>query len=152
MNLDPSILMRKPKRKSTTNIEDLSRTKKKRREPRRLTTEQLVERERKRKEKQKLKARQDAVEGLQVFNKFIRDSVTKEGQKGLIVVIEKILNSKSSIATENDQKRTKKLHNALTNDANSIFYATSQITKDLIRKEKNSVYEKNKLFLICMII
>ena len=61
----------------------------------------------KKKEKQKLKARQDAVEGLQVFNKFIRDWVTKEGQKGLIVVIEKILNNKSSIATENDQKKLK---------------------------------------------
>ena len=72
--------MRKPKRKSTTNIEDLSRTRKKRREPRCLTTEQLVEHERKRKEKQKLKARQDTVEGLQDFNKFIRDQVTKEGE------------------------------------------------------------------------
>ena len=49
LNLDPRTLMRKPKRKSTTNIEDLSRTRKKRREPRRLTTEQLVEHERKRK-------------------------------------------------------------------------------------------------------
>ena len=73
--------MRKPKRKSTTNIEDLSRTRKKRREPRRLTTEQLVESERKRKEKQSLKARQNAVEGLQDFSKFIRHQVTKEGQK-----------------------------------------------------------------------
>ena len=45
--------MRNPKTKSTTNIGDLSRTRKKRREPRRLTTEQLVEREQKRKEKQR---------------------------------------------------------------------------------------------------
>ena len=73
--------MRKPKKKSTTNIDDLSRTGKKRREPRCLTFEQLVERKRKRKEKQRLKARQDAVEGLQDFNKFIRDQVTEEGQK-----------------------------------------------------------------------
>ena len=65
LNLDPRILMRKPKRRSTTNIEHLSRTRKKRREPKRLKTEKLVERERKRKEKQRLKARQDAVEGLQ---------------------------------------------------------------------------------------
>ena len=35
LNLDPRTLMRKPKRKSTTNIEDLSRTRKKRTEPRR---------------------------------------------------------------------------------------------------------------------
>ena len=42
LNLDPRILMRKLKRKSTTNIKDLSRTRKKRREPRRLTTKQLV--------------------------------------------------------------------------------------------------------------
>ena len=81
LNLDPRILMRKPKRKSTTNIQDLSRTRKKTREPRRLSTEQLVAGERKRKEKQRLKARQDAVEGLQDFNKFIRDQVTEEGQK-----------------------------------------------------------------------
>ena len=46
-----------PKRKSTTKIEDSSRTRQKRKEPRRLTTETLVERERKRKEKQRLKAR-----------------------------------------------------------------------------------------------
>ena len=71
--------MRKPKRKSTTNTEDLSRTRKKRREPRCLTSEQLVQHERKRK-KQRPKARQDTVEGLQDFNKFIRDQVTKEGQ------------------------------------------------------------------------
>ena len=73
--------MRKPKRKSTTNIQHLSRTRKKTREPRRLSTEQLVAGERKRKEKRGLKARQDAVEGLQDFNKFIRDQVTEEGQK-----------------------------------------------------------------------
>ena len=73
--------MRKPKRKNTTNIEDLSRTRKNRREPRHLTTEQLVERKRKRKEKQRLKPRQDTVEGLQDFNKSIRDQVTEEGQK-----------------------------------------------------------------------
>ena len=109
LNLDPRILMRKPKRNSTTNIEDLSRTRKKRKEPRRLTIEQLVERKRKRKEKQRLKARQDAVEGLQDFNKFIRNQVTEENKKGLIVVMQKILNKKSSIAIENDQKRIKNL-------------------------------------------
>ena len=57
--------------------------------------------------------------------------------------MEKILNKKSSIAIENDKKRIKNLYNALTNDANTIFYATSQITKNLIRKVN---------FLICMII
>ena len=81
LNLDPRNLMRKPKIKSATNIEDLSRIRKKRRESRRLTTEQLVERKMKRKEKQRLKAKQDAVEGLQDFNKFIRDQVAEEGQK-----------------------------------------------------------------------
>ena len=81
LNLDSRILMRKPKRKSTTNIEDLSRTRKKRKEPRHLTTEQLVECKRKRKEKQRVKAGQDAVEGLQDFNKFIRNQVTEEEQK-----------------------------------------------------------------------
>ena len=73
--------MRKPNRKSTSNIEDLSRTRKKRREPRCLTTEQLVEHERKRKKKPELKARRDAVEGIQDFNKFTRDQVTQEVQK-----------------------------------------------------------------------
>ena len=34
----------------------------------------------------------------------------------------------------------------MTNDANSISYATSQITKNLIRKAKNSIYEKDKVF------
>ena len=59
--------------------------------------------------------------------------------------MQKILNKKSSIATENDKKRIKDLHNTLTNDANSIFYATSQVTKNLIRKTKNSTYENKKL-------
>ena len=66
--------------------------------------------------------------------------------------MQKILNKKSSIATENDKKRIKDLYNTLTNDANSIFYATSQITKNLIRKAKNSIYEKDEVFLIFMII
>ena len=66
--------------------------------------------------------------------------------------MQKILNKKSSIVIENDQKRIKNLYNTLTNDANSIFYATSQITKNLIRKAKNSINEKDKVFLICMII
>ena len=66
--------------------------------------------------------------------------------------MQKILNKKSSIATENDKKRIKDLYNTLTSDANSIFYATSQITKNLIRKAKNSIYEKDEVFLIFMII
>ena len=65
--------------------------------------------------------------------------------------MQKILNKKSSsIAIENAQKRIKNLNNTLTNNANSIFYATSQITKNLIRKAKNSIYEKDQVFLICM--
>ena len=99
----------------------------------------------KRKEKQRLKARQDTVEGLQDFNKFIRNQVTEEDKKGLIVVMQKILNKKSSIAIENDQKRIKNLYNALTNDGNSIFWS-SQITENLIRKAKNSICEKDKVF------
>ena len=98
-----------------------------------------------------LQARQDAVEGLQDFINFIRDKSPKKDKKGLIVVMEKTLNKKSSIAIENDQKRIKNLYNALTNDANSIFWS-SQITKNLIRKAKNSICEKDKAFLICMII
>ena len=67
--------------------------------------------------------------------------------------MQKILNKKSSsIAIENAQNRIKDLNNALTNNTNSIFYATSQITKNLIRKAKNSIYEKDQVFLICMII
>ena len=60
--------------------------------------------------------------------------------------MQKILNKKSSIAIENDQKRIENFYNALTNDANSIFYATSQITKNSVRKEKNSIFEKYKVF------
>ena len=60
--------------------------------------------------------------------------------------MQKILHKKSSIAVENNQKRIKNLYNALTNDANSILYATSQITKNLIRKAKNCIYEKDRVF------
>ena len=67
--------------------------------------------------------------------------------------MQKILNTKSSsIAIENAQNRIKNLNNAFTNNTNSIFYATSQITKNLIRKAKNSIYEKDQVFLIFMII
>ena len=62
--------------------------------------------------------------------------------------MQKILNKKSSKAIENDLKRIKNLYNTLRNDANIIFYATSPITKNLIRKAKNSIYEKDKVFLI----
>ena len=62
------------------------------------------------------------------------------------MVMQKTLNKKSSIAIENDKKRIKNLYDALTNDTNTIFYATSQITKNLIRKAKNSIYEKDKVF------
>ena len=89
LNLHPRILMRNPKRKSTTNTEDLIRTRKKRKEPKCITVEQLIEPKRKRKEKQRLKARQDTVEGLQDFSKFIRDKSLKKDKKGLIVVMEK---------------------------------------------------------------
>ena len=41
--------MRNPKRKSATNIEDLTRTRKKIKEPKCVTVEQLIERKRKRK-------------------------------------------------------------------------------------------------------
>ena len=58
--------------------------------------------------------------------------------------MQKILNKKFSIALQNDEKRINNLYNALTNDANSIFYATSQITKNLIRRTKKSIYEKEK--------
>ena len=49
LNLHPRILMRNPKRKSATNIEDLTRTRKKIKEPKCVTVEQLIERKRKRK-------------------------------------------------------------------------------------------------------
>ena len=139
LNLDPRILMRKPKRKNTTNIEDLSRSRKNRREPRHLTTEQLVERKRKRKEKQRLKPRQDTVEGLQDFNRSIRVKSPRKDKKGLT---RKILNKRSSIAIENNQKIYIIINNR----------RKYQITKNLIRKAKNSIYEKDIVFLICMII
>ena len=139
LNLDPRILMRKPKRKNTTNIEDLSRSRKNRREPRHLTTEQLVERKRKRKEKQRLKPRQDTVEGLQDFNRFIRVKSPRKDKKGLT---RKILNKRSSIAIENNQKIYIIINNR----------RKYQIIKNLIRKAKNSIYEKDIVFLICMII
>ena len=139
LNLDPRILMRKPKRKNTTNIEDLSRSRKNRREPRHLTTEQLVERKRKRKEKQRLKPRQDTVEGLQDFNRSIRVKSPRKDKKGLT---QKILNKRSSIAIENNQKIYIIINNR----------RKYQIIKNLIRKAKNSIYEKDIVFLICMII
>ena len=44
-------------------------------------------------------------------------------------------------------KRAKNLCNALKEDEESIFFSNEKITKQLIKKEKKSRYEKDKVFL-----
>ena len=43
-------------------------------------------------------------------------------------------------------KRAKNLCNALKEDEESIFFSNEKITKQLIKKEKKSRYEKDKVF------
>ena len=55
-------------------------------------------------------------------------------------------NERSSKVIE-DEKRAKNLYNELINNSKSVFYATNKITKTLIKIAKNSIYEKDIVFV-----
>ena len=46
-----------------------------------------------------------------------------------------------------DDKKIKNLYNALISDQNSIFYATTRISKNLINWARKSLYPKDKVFV-----
>ena len=56
-------------------------------------------------------------------------------------------NKKSSTVTEDEEekKKARNLYKALTNDSESVFYATNKITKTLVKKARNSLYRKGCL-------
>ena len=56
-------------------------------------------------------------------------------------------NEKSLIPTDNEKKKATNLYNALVNDSKSVFYATDKITKALLKKARNSLYEKDIVFV-----
>ena len=56
-------------------------------------------------------------------------------------------NEKSSTAVDNEGKKATNLCNALVNDSKSVFYSTDKITKTLVRKGRNSLYEKDIVFV-----
>ena len=51
-------------------------------------------------------------------------------------------NEKSLIPTDNEKKKATNLYNALVNDSKSVFYATDKITKTIVRKARNSLYNE----------
>ena len=71
----------------------------------------------------------------------------KREKESHLIGMQEILKKKFSIASENDKTRIKNLHNALTNDERSVFYATNQIKKNFSKKAKTSIYEKDKVFV-----
>ena len=44
-------------------------------------------------------------------------------------------------------KRTKNLYTALKKDEESVFFGNDKITKQLIKKARESSYEKDKVFM-----
>ena len=65
--------------------------------------------------------------------------------RGGHLILERVMsNKKSSTGTEaeEEKKKARNLHKALTNDSESVFYATSKITKTLVKIARNSLYKK----------
>ena len=56
-------------------------------------------------------------------------------------------NKKSSTAIDDEKKKATNLYNALVNDLKSVFYAANEITNRLVRKARNSLYEKDIVFV-----
>ena len=46
-----------------------------------------------------------------------------------------------------DDKKFKNLYNALISDQNSVFYATTRISKNLINRARKSLYSNDKVFV-----
>ena len=68
--------------------------------------------------------------------------------RGGHLILERVMsNKKSSTGTkdEEEKKKARNLYKALTNDSESVFYATNKITKTLVKKARNSLYRKGCL-------
>ena len=95
------------------------------------------------------KTRGKAIKGLIDFNKFIRANVVGPGQRRSFDfrACNVMSNKKSSTGTkdEEEKKKARNLYKALTNDSESVFYATNKITKTLVKKARNSLYRKGCL-------
>ena len=79
-----------------------------------------------------------AIKGLVDFNNFIRDEVVEPEQKSCLVQQLVMSNEKSLTPTDNEKMKATNLYNAL--DSKSVFYATDKITKTIVRKARNSLY------------
>ena len=61
-----------------------------------------------------------------------------------------VMSSKrSSTVTEDEEeiKKARNLYKALTDDSRSVFYATNKITKTLVKKARNSLYNKDIVYV-----
>ena len=56
-------------------------------------------------------------------------------------------NKKISTAIDDEKKKSTNLYNALVSDSKSVFYATDKITKALLKKARNSLCEKDIVFV-----
>ena len=62
--------------------------------------------------------------------------------RGGHLILERVMSNKKSSTGTKDEEEKKK---ALTNDSESVFYATNKITKTLVKKARNSLYRKGCL-------
>ena len=64
---------------------------------------------------------------------------------GHLFLVHVMSSKRSSTVTEDEEeiKKARNLYKALTNDSRSVFYATNKITKSLVKKARNSLYNKD---------
>ena len=64
---------------------------------------------------------------------------------GHLFLVHVMSSKRSSTVTEDEEeiKKARNLYQALTNDSRSVFYATNKITKTLVKKSRNSLYNKD---------
>ena len=64
---------------------------------------------------------------------------------GHLFLVHVMSSKRSSTVTEDEEeiKKARNLYKALTDDSRSVFYATNKITKTLVKKARNSLYNKD---------
>ena len=68
---------------------------------------------------------------------------------GHLFLVHVMSSKRSSTVTEDEEeiKKARNLYKALTNDSRSVFYATNKITKTLVKKARNSLYNKDIVYV-----
>ena len=68
---------------------------------------------------------------------------------GHLFLVHVMSSKRSSTVTEDEEeiKKARNLYKALTDDSRSVFYATNKITKTLVKKARNSLYNKDIVYV-----